>query len=363
MLPVNVFVFNKKSLGFFSEAGGENADYGVNDCSKHELTLLGDSTRRAFLEFLDEPASSPLWERDGLYSVHTFGPPGERVMLILLDTRYNRDRFNDSSGSMLGQPQWRWLERTLNASDADVHLIGSSVLVQPSVLVRLFGVMRHVEGWFRMPHEAQRLLRLLDSVPGVILLSGDVHHGAIETSAPGCLLSYELNELTSSGMTHTLKYEKPVGDLAKSRCVSIIGNLGNVLVDRDYAAGWPQGHFAPYLGLNFGLVSFNWSARTIRLAVRDSKGTDCLVKTVAIDSLQPARKTASQDASYTCKPSISRLRAEYFINLVLHILSRLLRSWTTFALVPPLAVLYYGWSYVVLQFQRAYLRSRKKHAV
>jgi alkaline phosphatase D len=50
------------------------------------------------------------------------------VKVILLDTRYNRDAVY-SDGDMLGEPQWQWLEEQLRSSDAQIHVIGSSVQV------------------------------------------------------------------------------------------------------------------------------------------------------------------------------------------------------------------------------------------
>ena len=51
---------------------------------------MKDASRRIFLDFWDEPAGSPRRDRDGVYASYVFGPPGQRVQVILPDLRYNR---------------------------------------------------------------------------------------------------------------------------------------------------------------------------------------------------------------------------------------------------------------------------------
>jgi len=41
--------------------------------------------------------------RDGVYGVYTFGPPGKRVKIILLDVRYNRDHPLAPDPDILGE--------------------------------------------------------------------------------------------------------------------------------------------------------------------------------------------------------------------------------------------------------------------
>lgn len=50
------------------------------------------------------------------------------IQVILLDTRYHRDPLR-SDGTMLGETQWRWFEHELQNSDAQIHIIGSSIQV------------------------------------------------------------------------------------------------------------------------------------------------------------------------------------------------------------------------------------------
>jgi phosphodiesterase/alkaline phosphatase D-like protein len=48
--------------------------------------------------------------------------------VILLDTRYHRDPLL-SDGTILGDPQWQWLERELHGPQSEITIIGSSVQV------------------------------------------------------------------------------------------------------------------------------------------------------------------------------------------------------------------------------------------
>ncbi len=140
-----------------------------------------EASRQVFLEFWGEPADSPRRARDGVYASYVFGPPGRRVQVILLDLRYNRTplvrqepgarnyrswawarhkkglevpgpyaRNPDAKATMLGERQWQWLERQLEAP-ADVRLIGSSL----QVLADFPGW----EGWSLFARDQQRLDR------------------------------------------------------------------------------------------------------------------------------------------------------------------------------------------------------------
>jgi alkaline phosphatase D len=45
-----------------------------------------------FMDFWQLPTQDPRRHRDGLYHAFTFGPEGQRVQIILLDTRWFRSR-------------------------------------------------------------------------------------------------------------------------------------------------------------------------------------------------------------------------------------------------------------------------------
>ena len=121
----------------------DDHDYGKNDASaefagRHEA-------QRLFLQFWNVPLSDMRHQREGVYHSQTFGPDGQRVQVILLDTRFFRsslkptDQRNaagrgrylpdeDPGKTMLGEMQWSWLAERLR-EPADVRLIVSSIQV------------------------------------------------------------------------------------------------------------------------------------------------------------------------------------------------------------------------------------------
>src|SRR3954470_6372614 len=100
----------------------DDNDYGISDGGKENPNKVQSET--LLLDFLDEPPDSPRRRQAGVYASYTFGPPGQRVKIILLDTRYNRDKPGPNA-DILGAEQWQWLESQLSATDSTVTLIGS----------------------------------------------------------------------------------------------------------------------------------------------------------------------------------------------------------------------------------------------
>lgn len=226
----------------------DDHDYGVNDGGK-EYPRRRES-QQLMLDFLDVPANSPLRTQEGGYSAHTYGPTGQRVKVILLDGRYFRDPLKkegkanvpDPSGDILGEAQWKWLEQQLTLSDADVHIIGSGIQVLPE---------EHVyEKWANFPTARQRLLDLLGKTKpkGTLLISGDRHQAEVsKVSVTG--LSYDLFDITSSGLTHV---SKPHQEANRYRVGEIVSEL------------------------NYGLITINWDAKPLTVTVRingDNGGT------------------------------------------------------------------------------------------
>lgn len=124
----------------------DDHDYGQNDC--HASNPFKETAKNIFLRRFNVPASDPRRSRPGLYREWSFGPVGQRVQLIVLDTRYFRSPFKDSTclgcpgreryapyegnegegKTMLGEEQWAWLERTLR-QPADLRLVFSTIQV------------------------------------------------------------------------------------------------------------------------------------------------------------------------------------------------------------------------------------------
>ncbi len=218
----------------------DDHDYGVNDGGK-EYPRRKES-QQLMLDFLDVPANSSLRTQEGGYSAHTYGPTGQRVKVILLDGRYFRDPLKkegkanvpDPSGDMLGESQWKWLEKELTNSDADVHIIGSGIQVLPEE--------HPYEKWANFPTARQRLLDLVGKTKpkGALFISGDRHIAEVsKVTVPG--LGYDLFDITSSGLTHvSAPREEPnrhrVGDMVAK--------------------------------LNYGLITINWQTKPLTATVR-----------------------------------------------------------------------------------------------
>jgi hypothetical protein len=65
----------------------DDHDYGRNDGDRSYRQKV--ESQRLLLDFLDEPANTPRRRQAGIYASHLQGPPGQRVKVILLDTRFS----------------------------------------------------------------------------------------------------------------------------------------------------------------------------------------------------------------------------------------------------------------------------------
>lgn len=240
-----------------------------------------EASRQVFFEFWGEPVDSPRRDRDGVYASYVFGPPGQRVQVILLDLRYNRTplvrqepgarnyrswawarhrkglevpgpyaRNPDPKATMLGERQWQWLERQL-AVPADLRLIGSSL----QVLADFPGW----EGWSLFARDQQRLIDLIrrKSANGVVFLSGDMHYA--ELSRLDVNVPYTLWDLTSSGLTEVWPAATPNAN-----------RVSDVIREP-----------------NFGLIDIDWQGAqtTVTLSVMDQRGTRRIEKRLPLAEL------------------------------------------------------------------------------
>ena len=104
----------------------DDHDYGKNNGGAEFPGKV--ESQKNYLDFLREPPDSPRRSRAGIYESYTCGPPGNRVKILLLDTRYHQSK-RGPDGDLLGPEQWTWLEREITASDAQIHIIVSSIQV------------------------------------------------------------------------------------------------------------------------------------------------------------------------------------------------------------------------------------------
>jgi alkaline phosphatase D len=188
----------------------DDHDYGRNDGGA-EFPIKRES-QQLFLDVFNEPQDSPRRRQAGVYDAKIVGPVGQRVQIILLDTRYNRSPLKlgpkvadvtegirgiyapDSSAdkTLLGETQWKWLAEQL-AKPAEVRIIASSIQVIPD---------DHLwEKWGNFPLERERLFKLIASsgAKGVVLLSGDRHLAEI-SRIDRADIGYSLFDVTSSSL-------------------------------------------------------------------------------------------------------------------------------------------------------------------
>jgi len=239
----------------------DDNDYGVSDGGKNNPNKV--ESQRLLLDFLDEPPESPRRKQAGVFASYTFGPPGKRVKIILLDGRY----FRDSPGphaDMLGAEQWQWLEQQLTNSDADVHLIGSGIQVIAN--------QHAFEKWADFPESRQRLFDIIakTGAPNVIILSGDRHLGEI-SRLKDPRIAQPIYDVTSSGLTHHAK--------------------NNLLFDFNHEKNqFRCGN--NFVDLNFGLLEFEWDASPprVKMEIRDVKNAVQVEETA---NLTPPRPTSA----------------------------------------------------------------------
>lgn len=228
----------------------DDHDYGLNDAG-------ADFPARELSERLFETywgAAAVGREHPGVYGARVFGPPGRRVQVILLDTRFFRSPLKrgepDAEGrrgpyvaqtepgaTLLGEAQWRWLETALR-EPAEVRLVASSIQV--------LAEGHPYESWDKMPNERRRLFDVVrrSGARGVVLLSGDRHvAGMYRTAGAG---AHPLSEMTTSSLN--LNFVKSDAELTRHQ-------IGRV-----------------YTPANFGLVEIDWAGRSVGLSVRGLKG-------------------------------------------------------------------------------------------
>lgn len=220
------------------------------------------------MNFLGE-ADPEIISRNGVYYCKDFEASGTKVKVIFLDTRSHRDMHYFRSvaeiplpftalisafvrlvsaalgissahpGDILGAEQWNWLESALAASQADVHLVVSSIQIVTCNPI--------VESWGHFPLAKSRLLDIFRRYdpPGLLLISGDVHHAEISsvqyTRADGQRGRWF--EVTSSGLTHTCQDN------------IITGHVCPLMLDAFHAHR--EGTFNYLMERNFGLLSIS----------------------------------------------------------------------------------------------------------
>lgn len=243
----------------------DDHDYGANDAGiEFPFKGLAERIHEVFWGLEDEDVGQ--WP--GTYYGRSFGPEGQRVQIIMLDTRSFRssltktdewgkagkERYipapDGSPQDMLGAAQWTWLENQLQ-KPADLRFIVSSIQVLPTV--------HGWESWSRLPAERAHLLDLINDTgaSGVIFLSGDRHTGFLYETDEG--LPYMATELTASSMNLSFSDSSSEEDI------------------RQVGAG--------YAKVNFGAVAIDWDTRMVTLSLHDEAGQSVRENSVAFDAI------------------------------------------------------------------------------
>lgn len=252
----------------------DDHDYGANDAGV-EYPKKKES-QQIFLDFFEEPADSPRRTQEGIYAARVFGPPGRRIQVILLDTRYFRSplvpeprKYEPGEGlhgpytvntgaeaTVLGETQWRWLEEQLKVP-AELRIVASSIQVIPDE--------HWWEKWGNFPHERQRLFETIrrSGANGVVFISGDRH--AAEISKLDAGLGYPLYDVTSSSLNAPGKWRN-------ERNPHRVGVI--------------------FHETNFGMIEVDWDAAdpVVRLQVRNEAGDVVLQDRTTLGALQPSRQ-------------------------------------------------------------------------
>ncbi|QDU89531.1 PhoD-like phosphatase [Pirellulimonas nuda] len=166
----------------------DDHDYGLNNCGKDYA--LKEPSKQHFRRFWGLEDCVPA-DRDGVYHARYFGEGDQRLQVLLLDGRYNRDAPGDDADT-LGERQWSWLEEELRRP-ARLRLIVSGYQV-------LLDKDAHFETWSKFPRARRRLFDLIraSGAEGVVFLAGDQHYG--EASRLPEAIGYDAIELMFCGV-------------------------------------------------------------------------------------------------------------------------------------------------------------------
>lgn len=185
----------------------DDHDFGVNDGGS-DFAIKAES-QQVFLDFMNVPSDSPRRNQEGVYTSHNYETPAGKVKVLILDTRYFRSQLvkdddpdrrykpnTANDATILGETQWKWLQTELKNSDADFHLIMSSI----QFLSREHGF----ETWGNFPNDVEKLENMIvdSKAKGVIILSGDRHISEFSKKTLSGM-TYPLIDFTSSGLTHS----------------------------------------------------------------------------------------------------------------------------------------------------------------
>jgi alkaline phosphatase D len=243
----------------------DDHDYGC--CDEDSDYPIKAQSQQIFLDFFEEPANSPRRTQQGIHTSYTFGNDGERLQIILLDTRYFLDdkRPNNSCGindycpwdspsdtarTMLGSAQWAWLKTQLE-QPADLRLVASSVQFSSSY--------HGFEQWRLFPHQRKRMQALIKQTGAehLFFVSGDMHYAEVSRLDDDPAL-YPLYDFTASAINQSWPPE---------------GNQNRV---PGMVYGDP----------NIGLISIDWPGQAVTFTCLDAQNTTRFEHTVTFSEME-----------------------------------------------------------------------------
>lgn len=226
----------------------DDHDYGLNDAGVEFFAKdLAKDLFEAFFEKGDRVAN-----HEGVYDAYSFGPEGERVQILLLDTRWSRTELarkpergprgvytqtRDPAARTLSDVQWAWLEQKLR-EPAVLRIVVSSIQVLADG--------HDFETWDNMPLEQQRLYDLIKTTgaKGLVFVSGDRHSAGLYRREG--LLPYPAYEMTASALNRS---SGRVSDEVST------GQLGSM-----------------YTFANYGMIDIDWQKRSLSMQIKDATG-------------------------------------------------------------------------------------------
>jgi alkaline phosphatase D len=122
--------------------------------------------------------------------------------------------------TLLGRRQWEWLTQSLLNSTADVKVLASGIVWNEAVYPG------KLDCWMAYPYERHALWKFIHShgIPGVVLVSGDIHVSRIFQFPVDDVLKYPMYEFVSSPLAEGvalynqipsayLKYSEPLDNV------------------------------------------------------------------------------------------------------------------------------------------------------
>ncbi len=250
----------------------DDHDYGC--CDEDADYPLKVVSQQIFLDFWEEPANSPRRTQEGIYTSYTIGDAGQRLQVILLDTRYFEDdkRPNNGCGindycpwdaaseswrTILGDAQWAWL-KTILEQPADLRLVATSVQFSSSY--------HGFESWRLFPHQRKKFQDLVKETGAehLFLVSGDMHYSEVSRLDNDPAM-YPLYDFTASGINTSWPPE-----VNQNRVGTAYGSP------------------------NTGLIEIDWQGQTVSFTTFDANNSVRVAHTVPFEEMEFETSAATE---------------------------------------------------------------------